>query len=126
MPPVCIDDVIPRDLAQPEMKRQHRVAEILAQPLAGLDQHVLDDVAGIDATGYGLVQPQADHPPQGRPVPLPELVGRRGIGLRNPVQQVLRLAQRQATSLVVNPTRIPRLVQQATASVPIYQPHRPQ
>ena len=68
MPPVCVDDMVLRDLAQPEVERHRRVAEILRQPLAGLEQHVLHDVAGIDATRHRLVEPQADHPPQGRPV----------------------------------------------------------
>jgi hypothetical protein len=55
-------------------------------------QNILHHVAGIDATRYRLIEPQADHSPQGRPVFLPELVGRGGIGVRDPVQKDLCLA----------------------------------
>ena len=85
MPPVRVDDVVLSDLTEPEVERHHRVAEILGQPLAGLEQDVLDDVTGVNPAGHRLIEPQPDHPPQRRPVSLPELTGRRGI-LRRSIQ----------------------------------------
>jgi hypothetical protein len=55
VPPVCVDDVITHDLAQPEMKGQPGVPQILTQPLAGLEQHVLYNIAGIDPPSDRLV-----------------------------------------------------------------------
>ena len=48
VPAVGVDDPVGRDLPQPEMERQRRVAEVVGQPLVGLEQHVLHDVAGVD------------------------------------------------------------------------------
>ena len=81
MPAVSVDHQIARDLANPEMKRQRWIPEILIESLAGFEQHILHDIAGIDAPRYSRIEPQTDHPPQRWPVPFPERVGSRRIGL---------------------------------------------
>ena len=66
-----VDDVVERDLAEPEVERQAGVAEVVAQPLARPEQHLLDDVAGVHAASERAVETGVDHPPQRRPMPLP-------------------------------------------------------
>ena len=89
MPAVGIDHVVMSDLPQPEVKRQGRVTQVFTQPLAGSQEHVLDDVAGIDPPAQRLVQPQSDHPPEGRAVTLPEFVRGGRVGLLNLLQKPL-------------------------------------
>ena len=101
MPAVGIDHVVMSDLPQPEVKRQGRVTQVFTQPLAGSQEHVLDDVAGIDPPAQRLVQPQSDHPPEGRAVTLPEFVRGGRVGLLNLLQEPLRFQSHLATS--VNP-----------------------
>ncbi len=71
------------------MKRQGRVTQVLAQPLAGSQEHVLDDIAGIDPAAQRPIQPQSNHPPQGRAVTLPKFVRGGRIGLLNLFQEPL-------------------------------------
>ncbi len=73
------------------MKWQGRVAQVFAQPLAGSQEHVLNNVAGIDPPAQRLVQPQSNHPPEGRAVTLPEFVRGRGVGLLNLLQEPFRI-----------------------------------
>lgn len=84
-----IDHLVLSNLPEPEMKRQGRVAQVFAQPLAGSQKHVLNNVAGIDPPAQHLVQPQSNHPPKGRAVTLPEFVDGRGVGLLNLLQEPL-------------------------------------
>jgi hypothetical protein len=52
----------------------------------------LHDIAGIDAPGNGLIEPQIDHPSQSRPVAFPKRFGSRWISLCHARQQALSLA----------------------------------
>ncbi len=56
-----------------------RVPQVVSQPLARLDQDILDDVAGIDPASHRAIEPQVDHPPQRGAMPLPEPL--RGVGV---------------------------------------------
>ena len=91
MPAVLVDHVVAGDLAEPEVERHDRVAEVFGQPLVGLEQDLLHDVAGVDPPRQGVVEPQADHPPQGLAVPLPEAFGRLGVVPADALQEHLRL-----------------------------------
>jgi len=51
MPAVRVDDAVLRQMPQPEMERHGRRAQVFVEPLIGLEQHVLHDVAGIDPAG---------------------------------------------------------------------------
>lgn len=48
VPAMLIDDVVTRNLAEPEVERKDRVLQILRKPLVRLEQHFLNDVAGIN------------------------------------------------------------------------------
>src|SRR5580704_5671855 len=58
-----VDHMILGQLAEPQMKRDLRVAEIIAQPTARLPQYVLHDIAGVDPRSQRPIQPQLHHPP---------------------------------------------------------------
>ena len=64
VPAVGIDDVVLGDVPQPEMEGHDRVLEIIAEPPAGFQQHLLHNVAGIDASSQGWIETQADHAAQ--------------------------------------------------------------
>ncbi len=87
---ILIDHMVAGDLAEPEVKRQCWIAKVVGKPLIGLEQDLLDDVAGVDPTGQRVVESQADHAPQGRAVPLPESFRRLGIVLLDALQKYLR------------------------------------
>ena len=105
VPAVGIDHLVASDLPQPEVKRQRRVPQVFTQPLAGLQEHVLDDVAGIDPPAQRLVQPQPDHPPEGRAVAFPEFVRGGRVGLLNLLQEPLGFSSHLATSVTLCPGR---------------------
>ena len=52
-------------------------------------QHVLDDIAHIDAPLNPLIQPELHHPPQRIAVPLHQAVDRLGIACLGAGEQVL-------------------------------------
>ena len=62
---VLVDQVVARDVPQPEVERHRRLAQILGQAAARLQQDPLDHVAGIDPAADRAVHPHLDHPPQG-------------------------------------------------------------
>ena len=86
VPPVLVDHRVARDLADPEVERHRRVAQVLIQPLARLDQDVLDDVTGIDPAPQRAIEAELDHPPQRCAIRLPE-------PLRRPSRRLPRRAR---------------------------------
>ena len=51
-----VDDVVLGDVPQPEVKGHERIVQIVLQPAVRFEQHVLHDVAGIDARRQRRVQ----------------------------------------------------------------------
>ena len=85
---VLVNHPVARDLAEPEVERHGRVAEVIGQAAARLDQDVLHDVARVDPAADRVVEPEVDHPPQRFAVPLPEPIGRgKGRRRREAVEQ---------------------------------------
>ena len=74
--------------------RSHRwngsagMLEVVGQPAARLEHHLLDHVAGVDPTAHRAVEPQADHPPERLAVPLPEPPLGRRVGPGDAVEEV--------------------------------------
>lgn len=102
-----VDHAILGHLPQPEMKGQLRIAQVFWQSLVGLDQHILNDIAGIDALLEPPVQPQFDDPPQGWSVFAQQLVQRSAFTRSGPLEQFSRALEiwphdRQYTLPVLN------------------------
>ena len=69
------------------MKRQFACGEIFAQPATGVDEHILHDVAGVNAALHLPIEPQLHHASQSRAVTFEQPVNSRGISLTGPVEQ---------------------------------------
>ena len=52
-----VNEVVLRQVPQPQVKGHGAVAQVVVEPAAGLDQHLLHHIAGIDAGGDGRVEP---------------------------------------------------------------------
>jgi enediyne biosynthesis protein E4 len=64
MPAMRVDDPILSQVPQPKMERHRRVLQIFGQPLVCFEQNILNDVAGIDATGEHRIEPEVNNLPQ--------------------------------------------------------------
>lgn len=56
MPPVQVNHPVTRQMPEPEMKWHIRRREVRRQSLAGFEQHILHDVAGVDPGGQASVE----------------------------------------------------------------------
>src|SRR5260370_93284 len=59
--PTGVDNVVLGDASKPEVKRHRRIAEISVEPATGLEEHFLDDIAGVNASSDGGIEAQVDH-----------------------------------------------------------------
>ncbi len=57
VPSMGVDDVVVRDMSQPKMERHHRILKVFTKTPTCFDQHVLDDIAGIESRGNSSIQP---------------------------------------------------------------------
>ena len=87
MPAMRVDDPILGQVPQPQVKRHRRVLQILGQPLIGFEQHILNDVAGIDAASQHGVEPQVDDLPQRLAELAEQSVDGRGLAASGVVEQ---------------------------------------
>ena len=74
MTTVRIDELILGELPQPQMEREPRILHVIGQPLAGFQQDILDDVAGVNPLRDHPIHPQLDHLTQRLAMPLHQLV----------------------------------------------------
>ena len=64
MTPVHVVQPIAGDLPEPKLERQHRIAQVIGQPPAGLQQDGLDHITCILPASQRPIKPHGDHPPQ--------------------------------------------------------------
>lgn len=74
VPAMLVDDMVTRNLTEPEMERKHRVLQVLRKPLIRLEQHFLNDVTRINPAPERSVEPEIDQTTEPRPVSLPEAI----------------------------------------------------
>ena len=65
------------------------VAQVVLEPAVRLDQHVLHDVAGVDAGGQGRVEAQADHAAQRLAVDVEQAIDRPVLPFAGAGEQIL-------------------------------------
>ncbi len=87
MPTVGIDEPVAGHVPQPQPKGHRRILEIVAQPAIGLDEHVLNDIAGVNSPLDELVHPLIDQPTDSRPVAIEQAVHGIAVTLSNPLEQ---------------------------------------
>ena len=74
VPPISIDDPIPRNLTQPKVERHHRIVQVFVQSPACFDHDVLDHIANINALLDFSVQSQLHQTVNGRTVFLQQTI----------------------------------------------------
>jgi hypothetical protein len=72
------------------MKRQLPIDKIILQAAIRLDQHVLNDVAGIDTLSELSIHAHVDHSPQRLSMPSQKTVDGVAVPFGGPEQQFLR------------------------------------
>ena len=98
MPAMGVDEVVLGDVPQPQMKRHRRRLQVIAQPAARFDQHVLHDIAGVEPLRNRRVEAQIDHAANRLAVPGEQLLD--GVGISR-----FRLAQQHLRIVCVGPHR---------------------
>jgi hypothetical protein len=91
MPAVGVDNVVLGDMPQPEVKRHGRVLEVLLQTAARFEEHVLNDVAGIEALDDGGVEAEVDEPAHRLAVPRQQLIDGGNVAVARLVEQHLSI-----------------------------------
>jgi len=82
-----VDQTVAGHVPQPELERHGGVREILPQPSVGLEEHILNDVAGIDPALHAAIHAAIDHPLDRRAVPFEQSVDSPVVTLANPLEQ---------------------------------------
>ena len=93
VPAVGVDQPVLGHLPQPQVKRHLRILQILLQPPMGFDQHILRDVASIDAPRQHRVHPQLDHPPHRAAMPCQQPIDGRIVAGAGVCQEFLRVVR---------------------------------
>jgi hypothetical protein len=84
---VGVDEPVAGHVPEPELKGHRRVGEVFAQPSVGLEQHILDDVAGIHAALHATIHAAVDHPLDRLPMPGEQPVDGPGFPPAHAVEQ---------------------------------------
>ena len=84
-----VNNAVLRQVPQPQVERHVRRLQILNEPLVGFDQHVLDDVRGVDAAGQNGVESQVDRAAQRLAELAQQVVDRAGLALPGGVEEFI-------------------------------------
>jgi len=63
MAAVRVDQTVAGHVPQPQLEGHGGIGEVVAEPAVGLEEDILDDVAGIDAALDAPIHPPIDHLP---------------------------------------------------------------
>jgi len=87
MAAVGVDEPVAGHVPQPKAKRHRRILEIFPQPAIGLDQDILNDIAGVNSPLDELVHAMVDEPPDRRAVTIEQAVDGVAVSLSHPLEQ---------------------------------------
>jgi hypothetical protein len=76
MTPVGVDDPVPGDLPNPQVKGHAGILQIILQPAIGLDQHILYHVADIHSPLDLPIQTHPHHAVHGRSMAIQQPIDR--------------------------------------------------
>jgi hypothetical protein len=91
---VDLEQVLPRQTAQPGVEGNSAVAEIVVQLLARLEEGLLHDIGRINTGGDARVQTHADHALQPIAVSCQQLASRGAIACGSPLHKGLGVRRR--------------------------------
>src|SRR5262245_13452797 len=91
MPTMRIDEMVFRQMPQPDKKRHRRVLQIVLQPATRFEHDLLHNIAGVDALHDSRIEPQVDHAAHRLAMTRQQLLNGVGPDLSSLVAKLLRV-----------------------------------